>query len=159
MTEVILTKVAHSFDGPLPACLRIGDLVHRIKSRAYQLFQARGEELGHELEDWLQAETEMTGHALVAFHETDEGFEVHFLVPGFEARHIVVAISPSEVGIDARNLEAASANEQRPAAWREFSASEAFRRVKFPQLVDIDSATAEVKDGVLRVRVNKHKAL
>ena len=31
----------------------------RIAQRAYELYQARGRESGHELEDWLQAEIEI----------------------------------------------------------------------------------------------------
>lgn len=44
MSEVILTKVANSFDGPLPACLRISDLVHRIESRARTSFSRHVEQ-------------------------------------------------------------------------------------------------------------------
>jgi hypothetical protein len=32
----------------------------RIRRRAYELYQARGREDGHELEDWQQAEAEIT---------------------------------------------------------------------------------------------------
>ena len=32
-----------------------------IRKRAYELFLARGAQLGGELEDWLQAERELTG--------------------------------------------------------------------------------------------------
>ena len=32
-----------------------------IRQRAYQLFEARGGEDGHELEDWLRAEEEIKG--------------------------------------------------------------------------------------------------
>lgn len=32
-----------------------------IQKRAYELFVARGQEPGHELEDWLQAENEARG--------------------------------------------------------------------------------------------------
>jgi len=32
-----------------------------IRKRAYELFEARGREQGHELDDWLRAETELTG--------------------------------------------------------------------------------------------------
>jgi hypothetical protein len=31
----------------------------RIQTRAYELFQMRGEELGNELDDWLQAEIQI----------------------------------------------------------------------------------------------------
>jgi hypothetical protein len=33
----------------------------RIRERAYQLYEARGAEPGHELEDWTKAEIEMLG--------------------------------------------------------------------------------------------------
>jgi hypothetical protein len=33
-----------------------------IRKRAYQLFEARGRQPGHELDDWLQAELETNQH-------------------------------------------------------------------------------------------------
>jgi hypothetical protein len=33
-----------------------------IRHRAYQLFEARERQPGHELDDWLQAESEMKHH-------------------------------------------------------------------------------------------------
>lgn len=38
------------------------DVAERIRERAYQLFEERGGELGHDLEDWLQAEAEVLGN-------------------------------------------------------------------------------------------------
>ena len=42
------------------------ELEHQIRLRAYQLYQARGREDGHDLEDWLRAEEEITGRAAKA---------------------------------------------------------------------------------------------
>lgn len=36
------------------------DTFEEISSRAYELYVERGRENGHDLEDWLQAETEVT---------------------------------------------------------------------------------------------------
>ena len=36
------------------------ELEHQIHLRAYELHEARGREDGHELEDWLRAEEEIT---------------------------------------------------------------------------------------------------
>jgi hypothetical protein len=33
----------------------------QIRIRAYELYEARGREDGHDLEDWLEAEAEITG--------------------------------------------------------------------------------------------------
>ena len=35
------------------------ELTEQISRRAYELFEARGHEHGHDREDWLQAETEI----------------------------------------------------------------------------------------------------
>ena len=38
-------------------------LEEQIRGRAYQLYEARGREDAHHLEDWLQAEIDITGNA------------------------------------------------------------------------------------------------
>ena len=35
-----------------------------IRRRAYEVYRERGDQLGHELDDWLQAERELEGGAL-----------------------------------------------------------------------------------------------
>jgi hypothetical protein len=45
---------------PAPVRSEPQDLDHQIRIRAYQLYEARGREEGHELEDWLRAEEEFT---------------------------------------------------------------------------------------------------
>ena len=35
------------------------DRAERIRQRAYELYEARGQEAGHEIDDWLQAEAEI----------------------------------------------------------------------------------------------------
>jgi hypothetical protein len=40
--------------------LRVASGEHGIRTRAYELYLARGAQPGRELEDWLQAERELT---------------------------------------------------------------------------------------------------
>ncbi len=42
------------------------ELEYQIKLRAYELYEARGREDGHELEDWLRAEKEITQRKALA---------------------------------------------------------------------------------------------
>jgi hypothetical protein len=35
------------------------DLTEQVRCRAYELYEQRGREDGHELDDWLQAESEI----------------------------------------------------------------------------------------------------
>lgn len=37
-----------------------GELQDQIRRRAYELYEQRGRDDGHELDDWLQAESEVT---------------------------------------------------------------------------------------------------
>ena len=37
------------------------DLEHHTRLRAHELYEARGREDGHELDDWLRAEEEIAG--------------------------------------------------------------------------------------------------
>ena len=53
---------AHSQDG-----LAGSSLEEEIRRRAYEIYLGRGEEPGHEIEDWLQAERElMVSHGATA---------------------------------------------------------------------------------------------
>ena len=44
-----------------------------IARRAYELFLSRGEEHGHDLDDWLQAERELGGAARPAMPKKSDG--------------------------------------------------------------------------------------
>jgi hypothetical protein len=37
--------------------------LEEIRQRAYELYEARGREEGHDIDDWLQAEDEVVGKA------------------------------------------------------------------------------------------------
>lgn len=38
------------------------ELQEQIRRRAYEVYEQRGRDDGHELDDWLQAESEVTQH-------------------------------------------------------------------------------------------------
>jgi hypothetical protein len=48
--------------GPDTSGCPIECLPDLIRKHAYQIFEARGRQPGHELEDWLQAEREIKRH-------------------------------------------------------------------------------------------------
>jgi hypothetical protein len=51
--------------GPDTSGCPIACLPDLIRKRAYELFEARGCQSGHELDDWLQAEREIKKHLSV----------------------------------------------------------------------------------------------
>jgi Protein of unknown function (DUF2934) len=40
------------------------NMEEQIRTRAYELYEARGRESGHDLQNWLEAEAETTGPAV-----------------------------------------------------------------------------------------------
>jgi len=44
------------------------ELEEQIRLRAYQLYETRGSGNGHDVEDWLEAEAEITGNTEEALH-------------------------------------------------------------------------------------------
>lgn len=46
---------------PIDIGLRNPELEEQIRHRAYSFYEQRGRQEGHDLDDWLQAEAEVTG--------------------------------------------------------------------------------------------------
>ena len=51
---------------PRPTSTTTEQKLEEIRSRAYELYESRGREDGHDLEDWLQAEIDITATASAA---------------------------------------------------------------------------------------------
>jgi len=51
---------------PLGAISNPTDLEEQVRQRAYELYETRGREHGHDREDWLQAEAEIVGSRATA---------------------------------------------------------------------------------------------
>ncbi len=59
-SEKIITKSVTPISDPHP------NLHEEIRCRAYELYEQRGREDGHDMEDWLRAEAEVTRSAVRA---------------------------------------------------------------------------------------------
>ena len=79
-----------------PAILKLTDgdpFFHRMREisdtlarRAYELFEGRGRQDGHDLEDWLRAESELLNPMSAEISEADDQMVVRADVPGFKKR-------------------------------------------------------------------------
>ena len=61
MPQVAITKASEAEKPKLPIFEEVAKRFDAIQRRAFDLFEKRGRELGHELEDWLKAEQELLG--------------------------------------------------------------------------------------------------
>lgn len=65
-----------------------------IARRAYELFQTRGCEPGHDWEDWFRAKSELLRPVSVSIAESNDRISVRADVAGFDQTELKVSIEP-----------------------------------------------------------------
>jgi len=130
-------------------------LQHAIRERAYDLFRNGGTLWGSALRDWLTAERELVSKPPIELRQHDNQFEVLAALPGIEAKHLNVQVTPEDVLI-----KAAMPHEHGEGTVHlcEFGSGKFFRSVHFPEKIDPESAKAEYKNGLLHVTAAIAKA-
>jgi HSP20 family molecular chaperone IbpA len=69
------------------------DRIYRsIARRAFELFQTSGQLQGHDLEQWLSAESEFLHPVCVRLTESNGGFTLRAEVPGFSAKDLEITV-------------------------------------------------------------------
>jgi len=125
-----------------------------ISRRAYELFVQRRYQDGHDLEDWIRAESEALEPVPVEILDNNETFTVNAEVPGFAPKDLEVKVEPSRVLIRGR----AEASMQRSAGktiYTECQKNQVFRVVDLPSAVNPDRVTANLHDGILQITLQK----
>ena len=133
------------------------DRLHQaIRERAYNLFRNGGAPSDSALRDWLTAERELVSKPPIELRQRDNQFEVLAALPGVEAKHLDVQMTPEDVLI-----KADSPHEHAPDGTVhvcEFAPGRIFRSVHFPERIDPESAKAEYRNGMLHVTAAIAKA-
>jgi HSP20 family protein len=94
---------------------RAGDLFDTINRRAYELFESRGRQDGHDLEDWFHAESDLLGPMPVEISEADGQLIVRADLPGFREKDIEVRVEPHRLIISANATRSMSNRNERPS--------------------------------------------
>src|SRR5689334_22226390 len=81
------------------------ELQEAIGRRAYELFETGGFASGHELEHWLQAETEFVKAVPLEVTETAEAFVFRAEVPGFTEKDLEIRVEPRRIYISGKREE------------------------------------------------------
>jgi len=125
-----------------------------ISRRAYELFELRGSEHGHDREDWVQAVSEILVDVPVDITETETGFTIHAAVPGFSEKEIEVRVAPRSVCITGKREEVSEQTDEKTASTVRRS-SQIFRAFDLPSEVDPGQVSATVNDGILEIEISK----
>jgi len=133
---------------------QVREFSESIATRAYEFFDGRGREFGHDLEDWLQAEEQLMRRVPVEVRENATQITVRAEVPGFTVSDIQVTVEPWNLAISGKAEE----QRQEKDEWTVYAdcASRRFyRSLDLPAEVDPARATAILKDGILEIDLTK----
>ena len=133
---------------------RIQDLSNSIARRAFEIFEDRGRAFGHDLEDWLRAESEFLHPMHLDIAESDDAVTVRAEVPGFSAKELEVGVEPHRLTISGKR-EASEDRTSKKTIYSEQCSNQIFRAIDLPAEVDSSKVTATLKDGVLELSMPK----
>ncbi len=160
MTDIKVEKVADD-SRTLPVFKELESLADRIRARAFEMFSGRGFGGGHALDDWLAAEREICWPAgeLV---EQGKQYVLSVALPGFDAADISVTATPREVIVHANSKTERKAEEEarkgESVCWSQFRSNDVYRRVELAREIDVQSVTASLTNGMLKVLAAKAEA-
>jgi HSP20 family protein len=133
------------------------DRIHKsIARRAFEIFKSNGNDLGHDVENWFKAESELLHPVHVEMTEHDGAVNLSAEVPGFDAKDLEIKLELNRVTISGKR----ETNEERKTGrtlYREHCANEIFRVVDLPVVVDASKAEAKLRNGVLEMHMPKGK--
>ena len=154
MSHVAIEKVHEEGERSASFFEDLKNLAERVRHRAFELFEHRGAGHGSDLDDWLQAERELTWAPESELKENDGRFELEIAVPGFEEKDLNVTALPDAVVVraEASNSYDKTENGVHRAEYGERSL---LRRFDLPAHIDVDKVTASLDRGVLKLSAPK----
>ena len=133
---------------------RIQHIYDSIARRAFEIFDNNGRWLGHELEDWFRAESELLHPEHLEIAESDDHLSIREEVPGFSTKEIELNVEPRRLTIAGKH-EAREENKKGKTIYSELCANEILRVIDLPAEVDSSKVSAILKDGVLKIELPK----
>ena len=139
--------------GGAPFSQRMQQVYDNLARRAYELFESRGCQHGHDLEDWFRAECELLNPTPVEISDADDQVIVRAVVPGLSDKDIEVRVAPHRLIITGRREPIR--DQEKRKTHSETSSYEVVRMLDLSQEIDPDEVTATVQNGTLEVLLPK----
>lgn len=127
--------------------LKIRQLENQIAQRAYEFFEARGGEHGHDWEDWFRAESELLRPVSVAVSESERRISLRVNVLGFDAGQVKVSVEPTRVAVLGTKGKATRGMSDYP--------EQTFRIIELPSSVNPEAAAIAFESGVIKLELFK----
>lgn len=133
---------------------RIQQVYDSVAQRAFDIFETNGRWFGRELDDWLQAESQLLHPVHLEIAESDDNLTVRAEVPGFSTKELEINVEPRRLTITGKH-EAKEESKKGKTIYSERCAKEILRSFDLPAEIDSSKVTATLKDGVLNIELPK----
>jgi len=143
-------------EGPKDLFREMFEWTDRIAKRAYELFGMRGFTDGHDLDDWFAAERELLKPVALEVKNTPDEVMVRAEVPGFEPKDLEIEIEGINLVIRGKHETTKEEKKKEgKTIYTERKTEEIYRVVELPAPVMVEMAKAELKNGVLELKLPK----
>lgn len=127
-----------------------------VARRAFQIFEGKGCSLGHDLDDWFQAERELLHPMPLDITDADGSLTVKAEVPGFTEKDITINVEPRRLTITGTR-EIRQTQKKGKTVYTEQTSDQVFRAVDLP--ADVDAGSGAIKatcdQGMLTITLPK----
>lgn len=130
---------------------------NRIAKRAYELFQGRGFTDGHDLDDWFAAEREMLMPVVLEVKDVKDDFVVRVETPGFDAKDLDIQVDGSHLMIQGKKETTHEHKGREGTIATDSQTQQVYQVIDLPATVQAEKAQAELKNGVLELKLPKAK--
>lgn len=136
---------------------RMKEIYQSVAHRAHKLFEGRGREHGHDLEDWFRAEAELLFPVPVEVSESGNQIKVRAEVPGFSAKDLALSVESHRLIISGKTEQKVEKNTKEWGG-TEVRSGEIFCALALSAEIDPAKMTAKLQDGVLELFLPKARS-
>ena len=133
---------------------QVSQINDAIARRAFELFESHGASPGHDVEDWLRAESELLHQVPVKVTESNGGYTVRAEVPGFTREDLEIRVAGRSLAISGKR-EAKEPADNGNIVRSEWRADQIFRTLDLPSDVDTSNVNTTLQDGILTIGLPK----
>lgn len=126
-----------------------------IARRAYELFEARGCNHGHDWEDWFQAESELLRPVSASISESDDRISVRANVFGFEEGELRVSIEPRCITILGKKEVSMTESERGKLEYIDWYPDQILKLIDLETDVTPEGSVVELQAGLLKFELLK----
>jgi len=126
-----------------------------IARRAYELFEARGCEHGHDWEDWFRAESELLRSVSFATAESEYDITIRARVLGFGENELKVCVEPRRITILGKKGLNATETEGGKVEYIDWCPDQILQCIDLASAVVPEKSVVELRSGLLKFELPK----